>query len=763
MVGYIQSRGRARQKTATFIVMVQQGLTTHVDRYKNFSESEPRLRRVYQTREEDTPVIVEEEEEGEITEEDLNERERYVVPSTGAVLTYNTAIGLLNHLCSLIPRDRFTPVHVPQYAGEFQATLQLPSSLPLPPEHLVFTGPTRISKKEAKRAVAFLAVKRLHDLNVFDDYLLPAKAHRGDHEDADGRPIQDVGDIPDTLEVLVRDPWVRASTQWIHLVYLDGQLAGGLITGTPLPEVDLVCNGTYVMTGKALDFVVDVDDEWIQHRLMEEYMRMGLWWCTTGRGLSLPLTCYLVPMTPSAEIDWESMQRAVQHPYGDWDWSSIGEEHCGQLLMMCAREHGRPLILKRFREDLTPLSAPLPGSRESGYPTYRDFFMTKYSRGNVAPDIPEDGMCLEAIPHPRNANNVYSLDGTYRDPQPSTPNSYIFIKSMCRWAAIPEIIYRAFHTLPELCQRVTDIYRSRTCRVEMGLPPIADDLLVQALTIPSCNAGFNNQRLETLGDAVLKLSTVVHLYNRFPHRHEGQLDVLRRNSVSNRTLLARAKEQELEHYVSSEPRTTRIWRYTIPDASHDDEDELPRRCIFRKFPRRSLQDCMEATLGAAFVTGGINMALRCGTVLGLSLGGSLPWSLRYSGKVPESPVSTLFKELQEILNYEFRSGALLVEAVCHPSFRSSNTSSYQRLEFLGDGKHSTKHLRGLGIHLLHCSSYRFSGHGLSVQEISPGYIWPALLGPLSSGMLPCPGIGSCQPPRTTSDAAHQQRGTEHGD
>ena len=218
MVGYIQSRGRARHKTATFIVMVQEGHAAHLERYKNFSESEPQLRLVYQHRDEHLEPVVEEElEEGEEREdpEDLAERERYVVPSTGAILTYNTAIGLLNHLCSLIPRDRFTPIHLPQYTGEFESTLNLPSSLPLPPERLVYVGPPRRTKKEAKRAVAFLAVKQLHQLSVFDDYLLPARASSGDNEDADGRSIGDVSRIPDTMEVMVRDPWTRGNKQWL--------------------------------------------------------------------------------------------------------------------------------------------------------------------------------------------------------------------------------------------------------------------------------------------------------------------------------------------------------------------------------------------------------------------------------------------------------------------------------------------------------------------------------------------------------------------
>ena len=69
MVGYIQSRGRARHKTATFIVMVQEGHAAHLERYKNFSESEPALRLVYQHRDElPEPAPEEELEEGEASD-----------------------------------------------------------------------------------------------------------------------------------------------------------------------------------------------------------------------------------------------------------------------------------------------------------------------------------------------------------------------------------------------------------------------------------------------------------------------------------------------------------------------------------------------------------------------------------------------------------------------------------------------------------------------------------------------------------------------
>ena len=64
MVGYIQSRGRARQKMATFIVMIQQGQATHAERYRAFSETEPELKRVYQTRDERANNQPEDDDEG---------------------------------------------------------------------------------------------------------------------------------------------------------------------------------------------------------------------------------------------------------------------------------------------------------------------------------------------------------------------------------------------------------------------------------------------------------------------------------------------------------------------------------------------------------------------------------------------------------------------------------------------------------------------------------------------------------------------------
>ena len=62
----------------------------------------------------------------------------------------------------------------------------------------------------------------------------------------------------------------------------------------------------------------------------------------------------------------------------------------------------------------------------------------------------------------------------------------------------------------------------------------------QALTAPFANPDWNYERLENLGDALLKYTVSVHLFLKYPRLHEGQLSTLRMQMVSNAWLHKRA-------------------------------------------------------------------------------------------------------------------------------------------------------------------------------------------------------------------------------
>ena len=108
----------------------------------------------------------------------------------------------------------------------------------------------------------------------------------------------------------------------------------------------------------------------------------------------------------------------------------------------------------------------------------------------------------------------------------------------------------------------------------------------------------------------------------------------------------------------------------------------------RKMSTKVLADVVEALIGAAFVDGGFEKALKCLKVF-------LPeiaWQSRqfsndalYEAAMVGVPIPTYFDDLEQLIGYKFTKKSLLVEAMTHPSFEAQpHPASYQRLEFLGD-------------------------------------------------------------------------------
>ncbi|KAF9068359.1 hypothetical protein BDP27DRAFT_1266587, partial [Rhodocollybia butyracea] len=684
-VAYVQSRGRARNKSSNFIVMIQQDDHVNQERYQKLIATEPTLKEAYQVQLNDhIPQPDDDDGDEEESFADLTSRERYIVPSTSAFVTYDNAISLIGHLCSLIPHDLYTAPLLPvfTYANGFQCTLSLPGSLPLSPGDLIYVGPVKRTKKEAKRAVSFLAVKRLHGLDVFDNYLLPAGSRGTDFEDVEGKPIPDMSFIPAMICCQVRDPWIITQQLFMHPVVVDGKIRAGLVTGTRLAPVKIKYHGSLVETqaGRLLKF--SGDEEMERLRLMENYTARGIQIRISASPSAGRPSLFLVPLTLHTTVDFYAIEQLVSNPLGHSDWSAVKSEHYGRLLVLNVNQPGRIWLLSGVRDDLTPMSIMSDAPTEEPL-TYREYYMHKWTRKKWTARVPEAGPMLDLTKLSRSNDTNYALSmENHPVAGEPCPNGTLIPQGCCTWLSMSHDMVLAFGILPSLVHRITDIYRVRTAKFELNLPPILDNLMVQALTIPSALAGYNNQRLETLGDAVLELCTTVHLLNRFPYRHEGQLDIIRQRSVCNRFLLYRALDVGLDRFITSENHKIKAWRQVVDEKS---DEVMPRWYASRSYPRRSLQDCMEATLGAAFVTGGIPMALRAGVALGLMFGGPTPWPVRYDPVEPNG-VSNMFETLQQQLGYTFCNGRLLREALTHPSFASAveMIPSYQRLEFLGD-------------------------------------------------------------------------------
>ncbi len=88
-----------------------------------------------------------------------------------------------------------------------------------------------------------------------------------------------------------------------------------------------------------------------------------------------------------------------------------------------------------------------------------------------------------------------------------------------------------------------------------GIKPKTEDLYIYALTHPSYTQDKNlpftqcYERLEFLGDAVLKLTVSDVLYNMFPNSKEGEMSKIRSIIVSDNTLAEIAKKNGLQELI----------------------------------------------------------------------------------------------------------------------------------------------------------------------------------------------------------------------
>lgn len=185
---------------------------------------------------------------------------------------------------------------------------------------------------------------------------------------------------------------------------------------------------------------------------------------------------------------------------------------------------------------------------------------------------------------------------------------------------------------------------------------------------------------------MLKLATTIHIFLTHSTADEGRLSDLRQNSVDNRFLFRKAISLGLGTYVLPQRFRTGTW---VPAELEDGKMSGDGKRIKRWVGKKALADTMEAILGAALVTGGIEMALTTGARLDLCFGGDGKWAGRKeaqkSDEIRLPTTAPILMKLEEILGYRFQDGQLIVAAVTHRSY-SAATVCYERLENLGDGE-----------------------------------------------------------------------------
>lgn len=281
---------------------------------------------------------------------------------------------------------------------------------------------------------------------------------------------------------------------------------------------------------------------------------------------------------------------------------------------------------------------------------------------------------------------------------------------------IPLSVLRAFYLIPSLMQRLESMMLACQLREDIrfnlsgfGIPC---SLILEALTTLRCCEDFSSERLELLGDSVLKYAVSCHLFLKYPEQHEGELSNERQRAVCNATLHGLGTSCRLQEYIRDTAFEPRRWVapgqlsvHPVPCSHGIDTTEVPLDSRYhtideniivgkscdnghRWLVSKSIADCVEALIGAYYIGGGLVAALHIMKWLGIEA----ELEPSYIDKAIQLASDRSYYEkaneivsLESKLGYEFSTKGLLLEAITYAAEQEVGLGyCYERLEFLGD-------------------------------------------------------------------------------
>jgi dsRNA-specific ribonuclease len=830
LISYVQSRGRARHEDSKYIILMEKGDVAAERLLYELRQSEhvvrdwcnglPADRKASVQLLDDDPYNLYSGNEDDDYEDDVDDF--FLVPSTQAAITLNSAVSLIHHYCSTLPKDEYCDLK-PEFIcvnelDTFICTLKLPSNAVV---QQTFTEVAR-SKGLAKKLVAMKAAIAIYHSRGLSDHLMPIVVKPemlGDMAPQMDRKGNIIGSRKRRKVYKKKVPWfwekrvpkalveeevfdederylnmvLSSQQKWLSMddtsvplaikanenhnsgennaSETSGQITPGEKTG-PISAPTLENSGTdanLVAQVQSQDQVAEVLEEedtnkgpitlylthikhnlnddlnagvqyrdicilthkelpiippfhlYLQNRATETIVRT----VSIGQGYTFDLEeaemlrkytiqIFSAISNKSYECDLDEMayflvplKFDIHDKIGrdSFDWSEIGRvvesqtskmdlENLDQYIdrvVVDQSDSFRRYIFHQARQDMTPASEFQPGyhGREVGYKNFADYYEQVFSR------VPEnmDQPMIEV----RRFTKVLNYLSPIVNVEAKAPrrSAQYLIPEFCHIYPVSTSMYRTAMLMPSVMMHIDAVLLVKEVNEKLETS-IDETLLLEAFTTPSANVDVDYERLETLGDSFLKFVATIRLYIMFPQSHEGQLHCQRIRIICNKALYRGARRLQLYKHITSQPFNRRRWRPPHFKLSTDNKEDLRMKLRRHELSDKTLADIVEATMGAAYLAGGVELGLKSAIALQIPFDHMTEWKhfnetyteshAQLKPRVKEASRRHLkLDHLEEITGYRFRNPLLVVEALTHASEPNSTVPCYQRLEFLGDG------------------------------------------------------------------------------
>ncbi|KAG9592596.1 P-loop containing nucleoside triphosphate hydrolase protein, partial [Aureobasidium melanogenum] len=240
-------------------------------------------------------------------------------------------------------------------------------------------------------------------------------------------------------------------------------------------------------------------------------------------------------------------------------------------------------------------------------------------------------------------------------------------------ACVPSILHKVEMAI--LAARLRD-----TILKPVGIKNL--QLIIEATTSGAADFTASYERLEYLGDAVLKYCTHVQLAAQHPEWPESYLTAEKGRTNGNASLSRAALSSGVDRFISTTKFTGSHWK---PPTICTDQKDKNEKTVDRS--TKTLADVVEALIGASYIDQGLEGALACIRIF-LPNEQWLNHTMCLSSLLTQTPVLSkippFIDTVEKLIDYKFANPSLLLEALTHSSFPSPEALSYERLEFLGD-------------------------------------------------------------------------------
>ncbi|TYI48167.1 hypothetical protein E1A91_D13G227500v1 [Gossypium mustelinum] len=237
---------------------------------------------------------------------------------------------------------------------------------------------------------------------------------------------------------------------------------------------------------------------------------------------------------------------------------------------------------------------------------------------------------------------------------------------------VPVYVLKAFYLLPSLMHRLESLMLASQLREEIDFRSsnfgIPSSMILEALTTLRCCESFSMERLEFLGDSVLKYAGYIRDSAFDPRRWVAPGQLRLRSFPCNCRVDSR--EVPLDKKFQTEDLEIKV--SISCDRGH------------RWMCSKTISDCVEALIGAYYVSGGLIAALHMMKWLGIDaeLDPSLVAEAINRASLQSYVPNNEIQIIESKIGYKFSMKFFLQEALTHAS--ANEFYCYQRLEFLGD-------------------------------------------------------------------------------